>query len=528
MHSHNEIKVRSVPGFGRRHRIDVVVGSNRVAVIDKLTDERERFFGYLPPEVTGFPSGNVNRPDGKTRLKFLGNNFGTSNSSDTIEIRIGVEYAADGSYCGDEDRCMKVCKDPVWHESGENNGLPFIDCIIPLDTAGFKNMSLQVAGQTDSCATNQRLCGLPLDFPTDRRVRTVDRNVNISAMINNPANGGLIFTCAKASQKDQSYAGPGELCQDEANGECQDADCTKPKAMPGFWRLDLDLEFACVSLASRSKPCQANLAELIERKSTSSGGAISNLNPFASGSDGLGISTDELCFASSSPATNETTCVSDQRLCSDRSGNVAGSCVFRRPEEARRALGSDYWPWSCPEITPKDPLSDEKSRCKSSSTAAFEYVENIQQQGCPASRTKHLIDPKVYEEFPGLQQSKTCFSVVACNPKESCLGDNICAPGYEYNKHRCEEYNRANPLKLNCTSDDECRTRSSGGKNVGSSGLSSACDVNSPEDCSRCVFEDGNDVGTCECMGGGPRCSLCRQAGGGIDPDTGEEWKGYY
>ena len=29
-------------------------------------------------------------------------------------------------------------------------------------------------------------------------------------------------------------------------------------------------------------------------------------------------------------------------------------------------------------------------------------------------------------------------------------------------------------------------------------------------------------------MGGGPRCGLCRQRGGGIDPSTGEEWKGYY
>lgn len=29
-------------------------------------------------------------------------------------------------------------------------------------------------------------------------------------------------------------------------------------------------------------------------------------------------------------------------------------------------------------------------------------------------------------------------------------------------------------------------------------------------------------------MGGGPRCGLCRQAGGGIDPNTGELWKGYY
>ena len=109
-------------------------------------------------------------------------------------------------------------------------------------------------GQVDDCRTNPILCGLPLSFPTDRRIIPEDqRSDNISAIANNDKYGGLVFTCAKAGQLQQSYARPGERCQNDLNGECADADCTKPKSNVGFWRLDLDLQFAC----SSSKPCQS-------------------------------------------------------------------------------------------------------------------------------------------------------------------------------------------------------------------------------------------------------------------------------
>ena len=109
-------------------------------------------------------------------------------------------------------------------------------------------------GQVDDCRTNPILCGLPLSFPTDRRIIPEDqRSDNISAIANNDKYGGLVFTCAKAGQLQQSYARPGERCQNDLNGECADADCTKPKSNVGFWRLDLDLQFAC----SSNKPCQS-------------------------------------------------------------------------------------------------------------------------------------------------------------------------------------------------------------------------------------------------------------------------------
>ena len=131
---------------------------------------------------------------------------------------------------------------------------------------------------------------------------------------------------------------------------------------------------------------------------------------------------------------------------------------------------------------------------------------SLTQPTCPVSRTNHLVNATVYEDFPSLEQSPTCYGIVACNPKESCLGNNECAPGYEYNKYRCEAYNQANPDMVNCTSDDQCRSRSGTitASNGASSGLSSACAFDKPEDCSRCVFSDpGSNIGHCECMGGG-------------------------
>ena len=59
-------------------------------------------------------------------------------------------------------------------------------------------------------------------------------------------------------------------------------------------------------------------------------------------------------------------------------------------------------------------------------------------------------------------------------------------------------------------------------------GLSSACDPRHPEDCSRCVIQNNQKVGTCECVGGGPRCGLCRQSLSASDSHDGLEYKGYF
>jgi hypothetical protein len=541
-HTHDTIVAVSPPGFGRHHQVHIVVGKSRSADNATLTATRANVVGYLPPSVSAFEteaSRNgqgvaVFRPDGTTRITLLGHNFGyggVGNMSRLIEVHIGTEYDVNGEFCGDDDRCMKPCKAPRWFPSKASGtestlGFPYIDCVIPIDTAGFKNISLRVAGQVDDCRTNKLLCGFPVNFPADRRVTPVDDRINVTKIVGNAAVNGLIFTCSKSSESAQSTAAPGELCTNDANSACADQDCTQPKANAGFWRLDLDLEFACTAGAAShptgvdalDKPCQVNFAELVAGQDATDGSGLDPLQAY-------GISNDALCLAGNQIGQNRTSCANDLRLCTQR-GTMPGACLFRRPKEARRALGDKFWPWACPTVN-----APTREGCQEANRDAYDYVNSIAQATCPVSRTQHLVDSSVYEEFPNLVQSPTCYGIVACNPKDSCLGNNQCGEGYEYNKHRCVAWNEANPDRMNCTSDDQCRSRSGTvtSSNGASSGLSSACAFDKPEDCSRCIFGDpSSSVGQCECMGGGPRCGLCRQRGGGINPETGEEWKGYY
>ena len=126
------------------------------------------------------------------------------------------------------------------------------------------------------------------------------------------------------------------------------------------------------------------------------------------------------------------------------------------------------------------------------------------------SAFEHLVDSSVYERFPQLKISPTCFDVVGCSPKDSCLGNNTCNSGYEWQKYKCQQFNEDNPDKVSCQTDDDCRSRS-GATQIG---LGSACDLDHPEDCSRCALgpidpSTGTRNGTCECTGGAPRCGTC-------------------
>ena len=569
-HDHAEIVVVSTAGYGRRHQMNVQVGKRWSSV--SAANEKERYMRYLPPAVTGFEvhsrSGvQIYRPDGTTRIAVLGNNLGygsAGNVTSLIEVRIGTDYDVNGNYCGNDDRCMKICGDAQWHaekrDGGKDlQGFPYIDCIIPEDTAGFKNISLRLAGQVDDCRTNQILCGLPLSFPSDRRVVPQEiRDDNISAIANSGAYTGLVFTCSKAGQTEQSYARPGERCEDDINAECADADCTAPKSNPGFWRLDLDLSFACSSDSGSiggGTPCQTDITGKIE-----STGILSSLNPFyqdPSGdqSAGSSLSLESICHAGTitldNEGNNQSSCGEESasgasdasngfRQCDVRAGNSPGTCLFRRPKEARRAMGEMFWPWSCPgkDLGANQPTmaysgteegdADElaaRKECRLSNSEAYDYVLSLRNATCPERRVSQLVNYSVYEQYPSLVISDVCYGIVACSPKESCLGNNQCNEGYEYNKFRCLAWNTKNPDRLNCTSDDQCRQRS-GQATEGESGLSSACDPRHPEDCSRCVVENNADVGTCECVGGGPRCGLCRQSIAKEDSHDGREYKG--
>ena len=170
-HEHDQLVVNSVPGYGRRHQINVHIGL-RWAVMSSNVEEK--YLRYLPPVVSDFEVHSLGgvqiyRPDGQTKIAILGNNLGFGNQgkiNDLIEIRIGTDYDVNGKYCGagsdskSENQCMKVCQNHSWHASKsdgstETKGFPYIDCIIPEDTAGFKNISLRIAGQVDDCSTNQ-------------------------------------------------------------------------------------------------------------------------------------------------------------------------------------------------------------------------------------------------------------------------------------------------------------------------------------------------------------------------------------
>ena len=352
-----------------------------------------------------------------------------------------------------------------------------------------------------------------------------------------------MFTCAKQGQVQQSYARPGERCENDINGECADADCTKPRSNPGFWRLDLDLQFAC---STAQAPCQTDLTGEV-----STTGLLASLNPFEKGNDedDALLSLDSICHAGTTikddEGHNQTTCSTDTasyRQCSVRKQNKPGTCLFRRPKEARRALGGKYWPWSCPgedlgilhpemgtlaTAAGRTDQAAAKTQCQNANSAAYDYVATLKNATCPSRRVNHLVNYSIYDEFPSLVMSDVCFGIVACNPKESCLGNNECSEGYEYNKYRCLSYNKKNPDRMNCTSDDQCRTRS-GVASEGNNGLTSACDPRHPEDCSRCVIENNADIGTCQCVGGGPRCSLCSQSMSKEDSHDDTEHKGFF
>jgi hypothetical protein len=252
----------------------------------------------------------------------------------------------------------------------------------------------------------------------------------------------LIWLCvvfsAKSGQTDTSFAKPGELCQTDVNGACADADCTEPRSLRGFWRLDLDLQFACGSAGS-TKPCQADITG--DTKFTAAS-LVDALNPWTAETSG------SICFAGTQIGTNETTCGNGRRLaaggqqrqCSKRGANTPGTCLFRRPLEARRALGADFWPWSCPGTDlPYSAYDFDPAReaCQQASPAAYNFINAIDRPGCPLSRVDHLVNLSKFEEYPGLKMSDVCYSVVACNPKESCTGNNQCSKGYEYQKFRC-------------------------------------------------------------------------------------------
>ena len=136
-------------------------------------------------------------------------------------------------------------------------------------------------------------------------------------------------------------------------------------------------------------------------------------------------------------------------------------------------------------------------------------------------------DTSLKKTFPELVLKDRCAHVVACEPLNSCVGNNECRSGYEYLKYQCQRKNdeyasstdRSMQAKQYCRSDSDCRTRSGNPERK----LSEACSRLHPEDCALCVNKvltldgslspalNGSGFGTCKCQPS-RRCSLCTRA----------------
>ena len=541
-HTDTRIVVLSRRGYGRHLRLKLTVGNYAVPVSSSMA------LRYQPPTVRAFETLEAQQ-GGATSFRpgdvvaLLGYNFGfggVGTSSIDLQkmltVRLGSQYDASGNDCATSTNCeldktYKICQQLTYHpeylvgSKSSYRGFPYLTCKTVPDVAGRKNWSLSFNGEEDSCASNSFLCADADDWPVYRTTSNPNRAVNITDELNDRTKGPL-FTCGKQSQQNQAYANTGELCvnisetTDSAglSARCEDSECTSPRALAGFWRLDLDLKFACnagldniptvdqdgavlVAIAGEEQqplscqnPVEKGAFDLSADDATVAEKAIGYLNPSStktkSGASlcvAPNLNTDTLSLTCPEPTT--------QLRCDLRGAAApeAGKCVFRRAKEARRAMGKAYTPWA--------------------SEAQVETVEKLTAR-CSSARYLHLTDPAVYDEYPQLKISPICYDVVGCSPKDSCRGNNTCNDGYEYQKYSCQKWNNDNPDQLSCQSDDDCRSRS-GKTAVG--GFGSACDKEHPEDCSRCNLGpidvlSGTRNGTCECTGGAPRCGLCTQA----------------
>ena len=106
-HGERRIVVPVVPGYGRYHALTVTIGKS---IADSV------ILRYHRPTITGWMSegsltgeSNILKPDGTSRLCYLGHNFGQGPADvmeTMIEIRIGSEYDIDGNPSKDLDITM--------------------------------------------------------------------------------------------------------------------------------------------------------------------------------------------------------------------------------------------------------------------------------------------------------------------------------------------------------------------------------------------------------------------------------------
>jgi hypothetical protein len=497
-HGHGEIWVQAPRGFGRNISLQVEVGGRPSNVMS---------FAYSGPTVERISPSVleknfvVQQPStgsetARGQVVFVGRNFGDSSefgdeeAARRVEVYFGTGFDPEGRSCGlnsgSSYNCMKLCKAIRWgsrlEKSDMNSGQqwyghPFIVCTPEFDVAGFRNISFSSFGQVDTCASNSLLCADPKQWPVDRspKHRSSRTPIDMASASYNSGQGseGPLFTCGEGGSAHQSYGGAGERCVAINNTrnhmECGDEACTFPVARRAFYLLKLN-----IALKSRS------------------------------------------------------TCDPASR----------GDCEFESAGDARRALGYKYFDWEASAESkaqyrwtpfPDLPCSTNKE-CENVKIGGVCATKEIWKDAplaastksrpgicaipsfiprCPEERTAHFVDAaNVLKAFPMLKYSDSCFDVVGCVPKASCLGGNVCAHGYDHVFSRCLQAVTDNALAGNCTSDDDCKSRSGGGNTNPSEW--EACKAVDPESCSTCTKKKITDVyGVCQCRPGAPRCSLC-------------------
>ena len=258
-------------------------------------------------------------------------------------------------------------------------------------------------GQKDDCETNSLLCGRinPLQWPS---VRAYRGNIGIrDDEIKRGGEGGFgpIFTCGEKGSSTQFYGNEQEICvpinASRNNMECEDRYCTTPASKKGFYRMTFNIEF------EDSSSC--------------------NLY------------------------------------------NPAEGCTFVNSRDAKEALGFHYKAWdkdpdripryrwtAFPEMPCNFDIECETQKigsvCVTKSIWSEIPLDLVPIPGtvcvqyhlcalCHKNRLLSIVKPKeTFAKYPGLRTGKYCYGIVACTPSISCLGDNICAHGYDYARAR--------------------------------------------------------------------------------------------
>ena len=530
-HNHTHIIARSAQGYGRGLKLSVALGES---VSNTLS------WNFKPPEVRAIDSdgGSIISANTGGSVILRGRNFGHTGNPAQMPVRVffGYDYNLQGEPTGymlsgsgdaganggvydlaakwpdkvtSDDlkflvgKGMKECKTTAiddisgetksmparWQPSynytvrGARNvdGHPYVVCSPKKDVSGPKNVTFIFGDEMDSCATNYRLCADPISF-SDRRMKKpadICEQENLAAA----SLDAEIPLTAASDNASTAIAITG-------NNECRD---------DSFCTWDCFSASLFVSQCPSDKNGQTSYAKAGQLCST-----VENSKAVCQGDDCMTLDATAGFYM----LTVDINCskTSPYDACEVTDGVVQ----WRRPKEARRAMGAD--------------TELKKPRCP------VERWEPL----VPA--TRRVSDPPVdYDQYEGIIQPTECFDIVSCHPTTACNGSNVCnSNGYEYTKNTCQYFMDKIPnASLTCSSNDQCRTMDQKGVFGGLPFSEGQAIYSEPQSQSRCIKREdpvtGRVVGRCECFTS-PRCSLCTVGSNwlGLKEDSPYYTEGYF